>query len=883
MDETRDQASSIGALDRSLFEAKLSLPSRRQGTVSRGPLIRTGRASDRRVVAVTAPAGYGKSTFLAEWAHAEERPVAWVSLDSFDDDPAALLFTLASAYERVDTDPRLIADMRGFGVSALGRAAPRLAAAFGAAPEPFVLMLDDLHALRSPACHDVLSVVVASIPQGSQLVAASRVEQPHVPRLRVSDEVLEFGVDDLALDDGGARQIFADAQVELTSEQRAEVLERTEGWPAGLYLAALIARENQAEVATITGADRYVADYLYRESMANQPEDVQRFLRRTAVVDQLYGPLCDALLESTGGEAWLRSLEATSLFVIPMDRQRRWYRYHALYREFLLGELQRTEPEIVPKLHLRAADWYESSGSPQLAVDHLLHTDERDRCVQLVTTLVLPTYSVGQISTVQQWLTTLGDASIESYPPLAVLAGWVAVLTGHTMDAERWAALAGASSWEQTPLDGTASFASAQAMLRAVMCAEGPDAMKNDAELAVGEEPAWSLWRDSALLLLAEADVLTGDLEGASALFAESAALGTRLGNTDTVVAGGSELAMLLMDHSRWDEAAGSLAPALAAIDEYRMDDYVVSALAFAAAARLALHRGDLHDTNRQLTRAMRTRPTCTYVMPWLAVRLRLQLAKVYLALSDATTAHHLMREIDDILHPQTGASVGSPRMPMSSAERSCPWNRPRPRPDHRSVRPSSGSFRISRRISRCRRSPVVSFVSHNTVRSQVGSIYRKFGVSSRSEAVKHATEVGLLGRLRVEGSLRRLAGQRLVDVVPERDGDLRCRGHDARRVVGDDHLEGRRRTPGRRARRGTGRGGRGGGRSGPRRRREDHAVCPGFSSRNEPITSASSGEVQKHSIASRGVQTIGSPRVLNEVLTSTGTPVRARNARIRS
>ena len=142
------------------------------------------------------------------------------------------------------------------------------------------------------------------------------------------------------------------------------------------------------------------------------------------------------------GQARLRSLEATNLFVIPMDRQREWYRYHALYREFLLDELQRTEPEIIPKLHLRAADWYESNGSPQLAVDHLLHTDERDRCVQLVTTLVLPTYSAGQISTVEQWLTTLGDASIERHPPLAVLAGWVAVLTGHTADAERWAAIA---------------------------------------------------------------------------------------------------------------------------------------------------------------------------------------------------------------------------------------------------------------------------------------------------------------------------------------------------------------------------------------------------------------------------------------------------------
>ena len=156
-----------------------------------------------------------------------------MSLDTFDDDPAALLFTLASAYERVSPDGELTADMRGFGISALGRAAPRLAAAFGAAPEPFVLMLDDLHALRSPACHDVLGVVVAGIPRGSQLVAASREEQPHVPRLRVSGEVLEFGADDLTLDEAGARQIFADAKSNSRSSSARRCSIERKGGPPG--------------------------------------------------------------------------------------------------------------------------------------------------------------------------------------------------------------------------------------------------------------------------------------------------------------------------------------------------------------------------------------------------------------------------------------------------------------------------------------------------------------------------------------------------------------------------------------------------------------------------------------------------------------------------
>ena len=159
-------ASAAAELGLSLLDAKLSVPHTRPGAVSRAPLIRTARASDRRVVGVTAPAGYGKSTLLAEWARTEDRQVAWVSLDRFDDDPAAFLFSLASAYGRITPDGEdLIADVGGLGVSVLGRAAPRLASAFRASPQPFVLMLDDLHELRSPACHDALGVAISGIPR----------------------------------------------------------------------------------------------------------------------------------------------------------------------------------------------------------------------------------------------------------------------------------------------------------------------------------------------------------------------------------------------------------------------------------------------------------------------------------------------------------------------------------------------------------------------------------------------------------------------------------------------------------------------------------------------------------------------------------------------
>ena len=736
----------VGAIDELLVDAKLSVPQPRPSAVSRAQVIERARSSGCPVVGISAPAGYGKTTLLAEWAAAEDRAVGWVSLDRFDDDPRLLLTLLASAFARVSPGHAdLIADVGGLGVSTLGRAAPRLAAAFRTSPHPFVLMLDDLHELQSPDCHDVLSVAIAGVPHGSQVVAASRSEQPHLPRLRAAGTALELLAGDLALDAAGAEHIFSHADIELSPEQAASVAARTEGWPVGLYLAALIATDSSDTGFAISGDDRYIADYLYREALLQLTDDDQRFLRHTAVLDQLCAPLCEAVVGAPGAPERLRALEAASLFLVPLDRRREWYRYHGLFREFLLGELRRVEPDVVSKLHLRAADWYESNGSPAMAVEHLLNTDERDRCIQLVTALVLPTYQSGQISTVQRWLSTLGEAAIVAHPPLAVLAGWIAVFAGQTVDAGRWAAIVDAASFDHVPADGSASFESARAMLRAAMCTAGPASMLVDGNFAADQEPAWSVWRDTALCMQAEALLLTGDAERAAAVFAEASGLAAAMSNTDSLVDAEAELAVLAMDRRQWDQAAEHLARALAAIDEHRMQDYPTSVLAFAGAARLAVHRGDRHEAERQLTQAMRSRPSVTFALPYLAVRVRLELAKAYWALADAMTARHLLQEIDDVLHhrPALGTlvdevtelrrAITSPghadatgASPLTAAElRLLPYLQ-----THHTIRD------IAQRL----------FVSRNTVNSQVSSIYRKLGVSSRDEAVQRATATGLLG-----------------------------------------------------------------------------------------------------------------------------------------
>jgi LuxR family maltose regulon positive regulatory protein len=442
----------------------------------------------------------------------------------------------------------------------------------------------------------------------------------------------------------------------------------------------------------------------------------------------------------------LRQLDESNVFIVPLDRSRSWYRYHALYREFLLGELRRLEPEMLLELRGRAATWFEQQGSPAMAIEFLLdQPDQRARTARLVAASALPSYQSGQFATVQRWMTAIGDPAIEAYPPLAVLAGWVAALSGNPTEAARWASVLDRASYEGRPDDGSASFASARSMLRSVMCRSGPAEALADAEFAWAAEPSWSPWRDQALLLLGEARLLVGDVAGAAAAFGESAVAASALGNAEGLILSSAELALLSMDDGRWDDAAAHLTVALDAIEEWHLYDYATAVLAFTQAARLALHRGDLVAVRRELTRAMRARPACTDAIPYVAVRARLQLAKVHWAIADHATAHHLLREIDDVLliRPDLGTlvdQVADFRRFMAASEQQGEQGGPPLTPAELRLLPYLQTHLSVREIGER------LFVSRNTVSSELGSIYRKLGVSARSEAVDRATQLGLLG-----------------------------------------------------------------------------------------------------------------------------------------
>jgi LuxR family maltose regulon positive regulatory protein len=442
--------------------------------------------------------------------------------------------------------------------------------------------------------------------------------------------------------------------------------------------------------------------------------------------------------------AHLRDLEDANLFLVGMDRHRGWFRFHALFREFLETELERAEgAAAVAELHRRAAAWHEEHRMPVQAVEHLLLAGEIESAAERIAELGLPMYQLGQVSTVRRWLSELGDGVVRSHPPLVVTMTWTAVLLGEVSAGERWARILDAFDLDTLPEGDRVAFESARAMVRAAMCERGHERVVTDAAYALQHEPTTSPWRDQALHLWGSARLLVDDFAGAKDAFDEAVEVATLAGNPDTVILSEPELALLAIDSGRWGVARDHAERGVGAIDASHLDGYPTTALALAVAARVAIHDGDRDEGARLLSRGMRARIGCTYLLPYLSIRARVQLAKAHVAIGDRSAAWHLVKEIDDLLRRRPDVGVVSAQVaelrsalaaepaeggsvPLTPAElRLLPYLQ-----THLTI------AEIGQRL----------FISRNTVSSEVGSIYRKLGVTTRGGAVDRASALGLLG-----------------------------------------------------------------------------------------------------------------------------------------
>jgi LuxR family maltose regulon positive regulatory protein len=408
-------------------------------------------------------------------------------VDERDNDPQTLLACVATALDRVGAvDPELLRTRWLRGSSIAATAVTRLAATMSSMNVPVALVLDHVELLQNRECLDAVAELAVRMPVRSQLAVATR-RAPPLPmaRLRAARDVVEVGVEDLALDASEARLLLEAVGVHLGETDASQLMERTEGWPAGLYLAALAIKAGGPEKNAglrFSGDDRLMADYLRSELLSRLSDDEVSFLIRTSVLERMCGPLCDAVLGASGSAAILESLERSNLLLVALDRRAEWYRYHHLLRDLLHAELRRREPEAVPQLHLGAAAWYEANGLPELAIDHAQEGGDSDRVARLVLGVMQLVWAAGRVDTVLRWMEWFEQRNlIERYPAVAVHGALIFALLGRPIEAERWAAAA-----EQAPPTGRlpdgSTMESYLAYLRALLCRNGVEEMRRDAD-----------------------------------------------------------------------------------------------------------------------------------------------------------------------------------------------------------------------------------------------------------------------------------------------------------------------------------------------------------------------------------------------------------------
>ena len=695
---------------------------------------------------LSAPVGFGKSTLLANWAAADERPFAWVSLDSSDNDAVQLLTSIALAVSRVrPIDAAFFSDLAAPGISILGRSVPRLVASLRGTEGPMVLVLNNLHEVTSPQGRDAIGLLIDLLPDEIQVAVASRhrvwlASGRHLAR----GEVLEIGADDLAFNGVEAAELLRVMGSTTSSSHVENILQVSEGWPAGLYLAMLGSR---AEASAPQGIDpsappRVVADFVRSEVLSQLPPAEATFMRRIAVLDEVSAAICDFVLEVSDSASALESLVRTNMFIVPLDSTGGWYRLHSLIRGVLIDDLMSSEPDVAAVLYRRASDWWRLNGSAERTVRHANATGDRGFAAQVLVDQVPRMYNDGELVVVDRWIREFGDRDIESFPALAALGGVTSVLCGRPIDAVRWATQLDGIDSSSLPSDQVQFFEATRAALSATLCRHGVDEMRVDAEVLVASEPEWGRWRPTAVGLLGVAHWLQGDEEGSRRLFAESIDVAEQLGLVDPLARMSAHRALVSMDRGDWAEAEIDVERARSVVRSAGLHEYDLSATVEVASARLAIHNQIPEGARSDLLSAMRKRVLTSWACPWAAVWLRLEMATAYLALAGAGDARILVHEIDDLLYHRPNLGVLNGRVDaLNHVVRE--WRRD----TARSVL-SAAELRLLPYLQTHLTLNEIGqrlHVSRNTVSTQAASIFRKLRVSGRSAAVSRARELGLL------------------------------------------------------------------------------------------------------------------------------------------
>jgi LuxR family maltose regulon positive regulatory protein len=418
-----------------LLATKLHVPRRRPGFLPRARLLeRLAEGGACGLTLVCAPAGFGKSTLLADWARRSETPVAWLSLDTGDNDPIRFWRYVAAALDRVQAGigQQVAVTLRGPPVP-LEAVVAVVVNELASHADQVALVLDDYHLIEAEPVHDALAALLERQPDQLRLAVATRADPPlPLGRLRARGRLAELRAADLRFTPQETAALLREAAgLELPAGSEATLAAPTEGWVAGLQLAMLSLRDHTDPagfVTTFSGSHRYVLDYLTEEVLARQPEPLVRFLLETSILERLSGPLCDAVTGRGDGQRLLEAIERANLFLVPLDEVRGWWRYHQLFADLLQARLHQQAPDRAPALHRAAAAWCEAQGLADEAIRHARAAGDDPWAARLVERHVEALYRHSEAATLQRWFASLPDDLVRSRPRLCLqLARWANV------------------------------------------------------------------------------------------------------------------------------------------------------------------------------------------------------------------------------------------------------------------------------------------------------------------------------------------------------------------------------------------------------------------------------------------------------------------------
>jgi LuxR family maltose regulon positive regulatory protein len=754
-DGHRDNGVGEGAERAVLLATKLHVPAIGGQLVHRGALLDALSAGRRRkLTLMSAPAGWGKTTLLAQWAldAAEGQQFGWVSLDSADNDPVWFwMYVIAALQKGAPGLGTRAVELLTMGADPVQVVLPTLLNDLDTIANPMVLILDDYHLVVNRAVHEQVAFVICRMPKNIHLVLATR-SDPMLPlaRLRASGDLVEMRSDDLRFGVIEADHLLNDVLgLDLAYEDIQLLHRRTEGWAAGLYLAALslAGRRDAAEfIRTFAGDNRHVVDYLMAEVLDSQPREMRSFLVRTSVLGRLSGALCDSMLQTSGSASVLERIERENLFVVPLDMSRRWYRYHHLFGELLRAELHRSDPDVVAGLHRRAAAWFEAEGLVDEAVRHLAAAGDFAESADLIAADWVNEFNGGGLSTVSSWLDLLPDEFVRQDPRLSAARAWIALNVGQFEDAQMWIEAIEAES-AADPVDHGSLGAELVALREVHAFKTGDVATALEAgsrAMALDFDNALQA-RSAACCMYGSALYFSGSPGEAQATFRRAVQLAEKIGDRRRRIYALGYLALIAAESGHVADAEHQIRRATGVGSDPLDGEHFVNAIVSLAAAIVLDVRGDrasAADAAHLAVGLTRKGAGILEVAKALVVR-----AKILEGLGDHETAAASRNEANALLRRSADADITQTVLTAAQPSKRVavsPRNQVGTVAEELTAKEHEVLRLLATRLSR-REIGQRLYVSLNTVKTHQRALYRKLGVESRAAAVVRARELGLL------------------------------------------------------------------------------------------------------------------------------------------